>query len=331
MAASSEPRWMTGSPGGWICGLCPRHCIWNSRTPLGRCSVRGLVDGVPALPGWGRCVSLSLDPIEKKPLYHFRPGSMILSTGPAGCNLSCSFCQNWEISQRDSPTRLVGAEDLAIAALSGGSCGIAFTYTEPVVWFEYILEVSPLVRAMGGSVVMVSNGYVEQAPLEEYLHAVDAWNIDLKAWSPAFYTDRCGGGLEPVLSTISRIATHGSHLEITFLLIPGENDDPGEWAGMAAWLEEHAGRSTPLHISRYFPRYRMKTPSTPPDMIARAVEVFSKHLDFVYPGNLGGECDTACPSCGTLLIKRFGYAVDVLGISDGRCMKCGRDISVIGG
>lgn len=328
-AASTDPRWVARAGDGWQCLLCPRRCVWNERTPLGRCRVRGLSGGGPSLPGWGRCVGISTDPIEKKPLYHFHPGTAVLSTGPAGCNLSCSFCQNWEISQQESPTRLVAPADLARAAVSGGSSGLAFTYTEPVVWLEYIVETAPLVRRDGGFVVMVSNGYVEEGPLDELLAVTDAWNVDLKGWRESFYRGLCGGSLEPVLRSIERIAGSGRHLEVTYLLIPGENDDPADWPGMASWLSDHAGRGTPLHISRYFPRYRMDSPPTPPDTIRRAVDAFSEKLDFVYPGNLGGECDTLCPDCGTVLIERAGYSVRIVSISSGRCMKCGRDVGIV--
>ncbi|MDM7991916.1 MAG: AmmeMemoRadiSam system radical SAM enzyme [Candidatus Fermentibacter sp.] len=318
-----------GNGGAWRCLLCPRRCLWTAREPLGRCRVRGLSGGSPSLPGWGRCVGISADPIEKKPLYHFHPGTMVLSTGPAGCNLSCSFCQNWEISQQESPTRLVAPADLASAAVSGGSSGLAFTYTEPVVWLEYIVETAPIVRRAGGFIVMVSNGYVEPGPLDELLEVTDAWNVDLKGWRDSFYRGLCGGSREPVLRSIERIAGSGRHLEVTFLLIPGENDDPADWPEMASWLSDHAGRATPLHISRYFPRYRMDRPPTPPDTIRRAVEAFSKRLDFVYPGNLGGECDTLCPECGTVLIERSGYSVRIAAMSSGRCMKCGRDVGIV--
>lgn len=329
MAHSTEPRWITRIDGGWCCGLCPHHCLWTPENPTGKCRIRGLRDGVPALPGWGGCVSLAIDPVEKKPLYHFHPGASVLSTGPAGCNLSCSFCQNWEISQRESSTRLVQPEDLVGMALSRGSGGMAFTYTEPTIWFEYVMATAPLVREAGGFTVMVSNGYVESGPLDEYLKVINAWNIDLKGWSDRFYPEFCGASIKPVLASIEKVAASGSHLEVTFLVIPGLNDDPREWEAMGSWLASHAGRRTPLHVSRYFPRYRLETPPTPLETISRAVESFRAHLDFVYPGNVAGEENTLCPSCGALLIRRSGYSVEKAGISGGRCIGCGADAGVV--
>jgi pyruvate formate lyase activating enzyme len=176
---------------------------------------------------------------------------------------------------------------------------------------------------------MVSNGYVEEGPLEEYIGVTDAWNIDLKGWSKDFYRSRCGGERDAVLRTISRIAASDNHLEVTFLVIPGENDIEAEWAEMASWLSCNAGRSVPLHISRYYPRFRMENPPTPAGTIERAVEVFSEKLDFVYPGNMGGECDTLCPSCGAVLIERDGYNVKVVGIKAGQCSQCGLGAGVV--
>lgn len=324
-----EPRWIEKTGSGWRCTLCPHGCRWSESSPLGLCRVRGLVESRPALPGWGRCVSLALDPIEKKPLYHFLPGSTILSTGPAGCNLSCTFCQNWTISQGDAPTRLVEPEELAHLALEGGSCGIAFTYTEPVIWFEYIAETAPLVREGGGAVVMVSNGFVNPAPLEEYLGFTDAWNIDLKGWSPDFYRRLCGGDRDAVLATIRRVARSDAHLEITFLIIPGENDRPSEWEEMSSWIASEAGPEVPLHISRYFPRYRLQNPPTSPDTIHRAVEAFSAKLKFVYPGNLSCEGNTLCPRCGSCAVRRMGWSIDASGLSNGSCLKCGEPLGII--
>ncbi len=325
----TEVRWTERLDRGWRCVLCPRGCVWDESAPLGFCRVRGLVDGSPGLPGWGRCVSLAVDPIEKKPLYHFLPGSDILSTGPAGCNLSCSFCQNWEVSQREAPTRLVRPDELAAMATGRGSAGIAFTYTEPTVWFEYIAETAPLVRAREGAVVMVSNGYVNPAPLRDYLGFTDAWNVDLKGWSRDFYRNLCGGERDAVLGTIATIAASGRHLEVTFLVIPGENDSEDDWREMARWLRDNAGGSVPLHISRYHPGYMLKTHPTAPGTIMRAVDVFSEYLCFVYPGNLPSDRPTACPSCGEILIRRSGMQAEVLCPPTGRCPACGGETGVV--
>lgn len=327
-----EVEWVEREEAGWRCKLCPQHCLWNDKSPLGLCRVRGLVEGEPGLPGYGQCVSLSIDPIEKKPLYHFLPGSQILSTGPAGCNLRCDFCQNWTISQTDdTPTRFVSPDDLADLAFREGSRGVAFTYTEPTIWFEYIADVAPLVRERGGSVVMVSNGYVNPDPLERYLEITDAWNVDLKAWTERFYKERCKGHRDPVFDNIARISESDCHLELTFLVIPGENDDPEEWKSTASWLAENVGPKTVLHISRYFPSYRLKRSSTPVEKLRQAKEAFSEVLEYVYLGNVHFEqADTLCSSCGQVLVNRSGYRVRVSGVSDdGRCTSCGEPAPLV--
>jgi pyruvate formate lyase activating enzyme len=325
-----EPRWLREEEDGWRCTLCPQACLLSAESPSGLCRVRGLVEGEPALPGYGRCVSLAIDPVEKKPLYHFLPGSSILSTGPAGCNLSCRFCQNWTISQTgDAPTRYVDPHDLADLAMSQGSAGVAFTYTEPTIWFEYIEDTAPLVRSRGGAVVMVSNGYVNPKPLRRYLELTDAWNVDLKAWSDDFYTRLCGGHLKPVMTTIETIAASPVHLEVTLLIIPGENDAPEDWRGMAEWLAEAAGPGLPVHLSRYFPRYRHQGRVTPESMLVEARGVFSEYLHHVYLGNVGSVSDTLCPACGAVLVSRSGYRGRPVGVDDGRCVSCGGNVTVV--
>lgn len=319
------------SKGTWRCVLCPRGCTFHGSSGMGYCRVRGVADGVPTLPGYGRCVSLSIDPIEKKPLYHFLPGSTVLSTGPAGCNLSCRFCQNWSISQEsDVHTRYVSPEDLARMALSGGSSGLAYTYTEPTIWLEYIMDSAPLVHELGGAVVMVSNGMVNPGPLDELIEVTDAWNVDLKSWSPEFYRKLCGGERDVVLGTLRRLAASDRHLEVTFLVIPGENDIRSQWSEMAAWLAGECGRGTVLHISRYFPRYRLGRPPTPTETLLEAVEVFGKELSYVYLGNVNaGPSDTLCPSCGAVCVTRSGMGAEVTGLTGSSCSACGFDTGMI--
>lgn len=327
-----EAEWFSRTEDGWRCVLCPRGCEFGENsTGRGMCKIRGVKEGIPYLPGYGECVSLSMDPIEKKPLYHFLPGSRILSTGPAGCNLTCDFCQNWNISQRDDvPTRFVPPDKLADLALSGGSTGIAFTYTEPTIWYEYITDTAPLVRDRGGAVVMVSNGEVNPRPLEKYLELTDAWNVDLKSWSSDFYSGHCTGSRETVLRTLSTLAASDCHLEVTFLVIPGENDDPVEWREMADWIAEECGKDTVFHISRYFPGYRLKREPTPIQTLTKAREVFSEKLDYVYLGNVSTDfSDTKCPSCGALCVDRKGLTVSPRGLRDGKCASCGHDLNIV--
>ncbi|MEN8209311.1 MAG: AmmeMemoRadiSam system radical SAM enzyme [Candidatus Fermentibacteria bacterium] len=327
-----EPRWFAKDENGWKCLLCPRNCFFKKNSSsLGYCRVRGFKEGKPYLPGYGECVSLVVDPIEKKPLYHFLPGSSILSTGPAGCNLSCDFCQNWSISQNKGvPTRYASPEDLTEMSLTGESRGIAFTYTEPTIWYEYIADSAPLVRQKGGAVVMVSNGEINLDPLLKLIEITDAWNVDLKSWSDGFYNKHCGGNRDTVLQTIRTLARSSCHLEITFLIIPQENDDPGEWREMAEWISGECGSDTVLHISRYFPRYKLRQQPTRIDTLQKAREVFSNKLHHVYIGNVALEkSDTFCPSCGALCIERNRWRVSTDGMTDGKCASCGHSLNIV--
>lgn len=275
-----SPEYTLNQGAGTKCLICPHECSWNSMNPRGLCRVRG-VD----LAGYGQCIGMAVDPIEKKPLAMFRPGSAVLSTGPPGCNLCCSHCQNWQSSQGSPPTRYVPPAELAEAAMRS-SDGLAFTYTEPVVWFEYVMDTAPLVRAMGGFTVMVSNGFVNPGPLRDLLTVSDAWNVDLKAWRGDFYRRNCNGSIEPVLETLRAIAASGVHLEVTYLLIPGENDRETDWAGAAEWIATNCGAETPFHVSRYFPSYRMTRPATQAEEVKRAAAVFRRHLGNVFVGNV---------------------------------------------
>ncbi len=247
---------------------------------MGLCRVRGAGN-----PQYGRCIGLAVDPVEKKPLSRFKPGTKVLSTGPNGCNLSCMNCQNWRSSQHQVRTVYLSPEELAQAALSK-SDGLAFTYTEPVLWYEYILDTAPLVRSGGGYTVMVSNGYVNPDPLRELIQVTDAWNIDLKAFTNSFYRDVCGGDLSTVLNSVKQVAESHCHLELTWLLIPGMNDYPGEVREAAIWIAENAGPDTPLHVLRYFPEYRMDIQATPVSLLERTVSLFREHLSDVISGNV---------------------------------------------
>lgn len=280
MEHGRSPEFTLKEEAGIRCLICPHRCLWTGSNPHGLCRVRG-----ESLSGYGRCIGMAVDPIEKKPLAMFRPGARLLSTGPPGCNLACSHCQNWQSSQGSPPTLFRTPAELAESAVKC-SDGIAFTYTEPVTWYEYVMDTAPMVRALGGIAVMVSNGYVNPEPLKRLISVTDAWNVDLKAWSDDFYRTNCGGTLQPVLETLVAIARSGVHLEVTYLVIPGENDSETDWDRAAAWLSENCGEETPLHVSRYFPRYRQTRPATSVECVFRAAEVFSGHLRNVFPGNV---------------------------------------------
>jgi pyruvate formate lyase activating enzyme len=280
--------------------------------------------------GYGRAVSLSLDPIEKKPLYHFHPGRVILSTGPNGCNLDCQFCQNWEISQQEVPTEYVEPQKLVDLAAKSNSIGLAYTYTEPFIWFEYLLDACRLAHEKGLVNVLVTNGTVNREPLEELLPLIDAMNIDLKSMDAGFYKKTCRGDLPTVLDTIR--TTHGRcHLEITNLVIPGLNDSEKNVDDLVNFVKS-VDPLIPLHLSRYFPQYKTRMEPTPESTLIRFYDRALADLKYVYLGNvsLPGKEDTRCPECGSLLIERRGYRTAVVGINKQRCRSCGRRADVIG-
>ncbi len=311
------------------CTLCPNACV-IAPGKRGRCRVRSNQKGELIPNGYGVVVSAANDPIEKKPLYHFLPGSRILSVGCNGCNLSCVFCQNWEVSQRDIPGRFLSPEELATLGGMDDSRGVAFTYSEPLVWFEYILDTAVLLREKGLKVVLVTNGVINPEPLEELLPFVDAMNIDLKSIDPDFYRRYCGGDfLATVKHTIAKAFEAGVHLEVTNLLIPGCNDSEEEVGRLAEWVAS-VSREIPLHISRFFPCYQMQNlPPTPLDSMYQAFSEAKERLHFVYLGNLRDEeaQTTYCPQCEEAVIKRGAF----FGVRDNRlkggaCPNCGTKI-----
>ncbi len=307
------------------CRLCPHRCRIMDATP-GKCGARWNRGGTLVAESYGRTVTANIDPIEKKPLYHFLPGSTILSIGPNGCTLTCDNCQNWEISQERVPTQYVAPEDLPALAARDGSIGAAFTYTEPLLWFEYLKDALPLLRAKGLKSVLVTNGFLEEEPAREIAPLVDAFNVDLKGIRDEFYREHCGGRVEPVKRFIE-IAAAVSHVEVTNLVIPGLNDAPEDLEALVSWL---AGVSAdiPLHFSRFFPQYRMsELPATPRAALERAYEIGRKKLRYVYVGNImiEGTEDTRCASCGAAVVKRAGYRAETLG-SGGKCPKCGTQV-----
>lgn len=315
------------------CGLCPQFCkISEGKT--GICGTRTAAGGRLELLNYGEYTALAVDPIEKKPLYHFYPGSDILSIGGKGCNLSCVFCQNCEISQGEAMTRRIEPKQLASRAENCGprNIGVAFTYNEPLIWFEFIRDTAPLVRKNGGKIVLVTNGFVNPEPLGELLPLVDAMNIDLKAFDDGFYRKYCGGRLEPVKESIASAVRAGVWVEATLLLIPTLNDAPEAVRAQAEWLAS-LSKDIPFHISRYHPCHKLALPPTPFESMAKAHEVASEHLNYVYLGNVGDPeyARTACPSCGRTLIERSGYRTKLPGLKGKKCANCGADIAVARG
>ncbi len=279
--------WQPGENLQVECLLCPHHCRINpGRTGL--CLARKNENGRLMAEAYGRVTSLALDPIEKKPLRFFYPGSSILSVGLYGCNFRCGFCQNWSIAQRKAPYQMILPDELAGLAeqeKSRGNIGLAYTYNEPLVGFEYVLDCARLIRRQSMKNVLVTNGFINQEPLEELLPLIDAMNIDLKAWQPDFYRTICRGELQPVLETIRRSAA-SCHVEITTLLIPGLNDQAGDIEALAAWLAD-IDPNMPLHLTRHHPDYQMPEPQ-PIDLrrMSLLAEIAGKHLKKVLLGNV---------------------------------------------
>lgn len=270
---------------GVRCHLCPVACV-VSDGKSGACGVRSNRGGVLYSDIYGSITSCSLDPIEKKPLYRYHPGEFILSFGTKGCNFHCDFCQNWRISQdMDAPAEAISSDEMIRRAKECGSFGIAYTYNEPFIWYEFVLDSARLARKNGLENVLVTNGYVNTEPLEELLPYIDAMNIDLKAFNDDFYRKQCGGKLNNVLETIKRSA-RSCHVELTTLIIPGLNDSADDIKREAEWIRDNAGRETPLHLSRYFPCYKMKLPPTPVETLERSREIALKSLKYVYLGNV---------------------------------------------
>ncbi len=311
------------------CVLCPNFCI-ISDGKKGICRVRTNRKGVLYADSYGEVISLSIDPVEKKPLYHFHPSSQILSTGPNGCNFSCGFCQNSEISQSEAFTRSVPPDELAELASKDGSIGVAYTYTEPFIWFEYIRDAGKLVHERGLVNVLVTNGYVNEEPLRELLPLVDAMNVDIKSIKPEFYSKVCGGKLEDVLRTVE-IAAKSCHIELTNLIITNYNDTEDDFEKLTDWVYS-VNPSIPLHFSRYFPHYKFTEPQTPVETLKRAYKIAKSKLKYVYVGNIALEntSDTFCTECGNTLVTRSFYHIKPNGIKNGKCKSCGSPVDFDG-
>ncbi len=315
------------------CLLCPQDC----RIPPGKvgfCRVRKNEDGVLYATKYGRCASYAMDPIEKKPLYHFYPGTYIFSLAAFGCNLRCRHCQNWELSQGDGEDlEMLPAQAVAVAekwSHPRHRCiGLAYTYSEPLVWIEMVRDTATLAKERGLKNVLVTNGYVTEAPLRGILPVIDAMNVDVKAFTKDFYQKVCSGRLDPVLRTVEIAHKEGCHVEVTTLLITDLNDGPEEVSNLVDWL---AGVSAdiPLHFSRYFPNYEMDRPPTPLASLKRAAAIAKEKLHYVYVGNAWeiDASETTCPSCGAILVHRDGYTADPSGLEGVKCRACGAEASI---
>jgi len=323
--------WHLRDDGRVQCDLCPRACRLREGQ-RGLCFARARRDDQLVLTAYGRSSGFCVDPIEKKPLYHFRPGSGVLSFGTAGCNLACRFCQNWDISKAvddDVAAEEASPDDIATAAARLGVESVAFTYNDPVVFHEYAVDVARACRPRGIATVAVTAGYVNAEPRAEFYALMDAANIDLKSFDDNFYRRYCGGRLTPVLETLEYVRRHTSTwLEITTLLIPGLNDSPEEISALAAWVAAHLGEDTPLHFSAFHPAFRLTDrPPTPPSTLAQARRIaLARGLRHVYTGNIDdpeGQT-TRCHACGAVLVGRDWYRLTAWGLDgSGRCRACG--------
>ncbi|MFC1850546.1 AmmeMemoRadiSam system radical SAM enzyme [candidate division CSSED10-310 bacterium] len=311
------------------CQLCPHQCLISPQK-VGVCKVRKNIQGTLFALSYGKATGLAFDPIEKKPLYHFYPNSSILSLGPNGCNFSCEFCQNWHISQVDSSTTAVTPEKIVELCLQHQAIGIAYTYSEPLIWYEFVIETARQARAKGLQNVLVTNGYINPEPLQNLLPVIDALNIDIKSMDDEFYKKYCGSRLEPVLETV-RIAHHSCHLEITNLIIPTLNDSAAHFEQLATWLAE-LSPDIPIHFSRYFPHFNLKLPPTPTGTLHQAREIAARHLHYVFLGNIMDQSASSsyCPSCQALLIIRDGYRTSKQNVANGKCSQCGQAVKIIG-
>lgn len=307
------------------CRLCPHYCtIADGDT--GICRVRKNEKGILYTLNYGKISGHGYDPIEKKPLYHFYPASIIFSIGSFGCNLACDFCQNYQTVYDSSYAKFIEAEEIISLSQKNNSIGIAFTYNEPSIWYEYVLDIAKKAKEKGLKNVLVTNGYINEEPLKALIPYIDAMNIDLKAIKDPFYKNICKGSLEPVLNTIE-IASKNTHVEVTNLLIEGANSQLEELEELGKRLAS-INKRTPLHLSRYFPAYKMKLPATSIEILLRAKEILNKYLDYIYVGNVFGmDNGTYCPNCNYKLVDRNIWT-RIIGIENAKCINCGIDIDI---
>ncbi|MEK7274311.1 MAG: AmmeMemoRadiSam system radical SAM enzyme [Candidatus Desantisbacteria bacterium] len=313
------------------CHICPRECV-ISEGKAGICCGRVNHRGKLYAKTYGECSSIAMDPIEKKPLYHFYPGSQILSIGTTGCNLKCQFCQNWHISQvshESVSTQGISPEEIVKYAKKYNSIGVAYTYNEPFIWYEYVLDTAKMIKQAGLKNVLVTNGYINEQPLLELLPYIDALNIDIKSIEDSFYQEICGGvRLNPVLNTIKLSKKNGRWVELTNLVIPTLNDSSHQINNLINWILEEIGDSIPLHFSRYSPNYKMNLEPTPISTLERIYNQALQRLKYVYIGN---ACEinmdnTCCPMCNKIVIQRKGYFVSQYNLKGGQCVWCGAEI-----
>jgi len=316
------------------CSLCAHRCIIQPGK-TGICGVRKNESGKLAATTYAKVSSVGPDPIEKKPLNHFLPGTSVLSLGSVGCNFRCDFCQNWSISQEYTTRGLrdIQPEELPRMAAGYNCKSISWTYNEPTIWYEYTLDGAKLAKANGLGTSYVTNGYITEEALRELAPHLDAMNIDVKAFTEEFYQRRSKARLQPVLDTCELAVKLDIHIEITYLVIPGQNDDPGEMKSFCRWAADALGPGTPIHFSRFHPDYNFRLAKSTPMETLKAAHRTAKDagLRFVYLGNVP-HCDeenTYCPECGHLEMERYGLRLVNDRTKDGKCSQCGADLHMV--
>jgi pyruvate formate lyase activating enzyme len=312
------------------CNLCPRNCK-ISQNNRGICDVRENKNGELFSLVYGKIASMNVDPIEKKPLFHFAPGTDCLSIATVGCNLKCSFCQNWEISH---PKEIVGKElspeEIIEFNNKYNSPGIAYTYTEPTVFYEYALDIMKLAKKQGLYNIWVSNGFTNIEPIKKIAKYLDAINVDMKG-DIEFYQKLCGiPNEDPIRQALKEYKKQNVWIEITNLIIPGYNDKSEQIENLVKWIKENLSVNTPIHFSRFYPQYQLtNVKPTPVETLEKAVEIAKKHLNYVYLGNVPGNKheNTYCPKCNSLVIERFGLKIKKFSL---KCNKCGEHVIIKG-
>ena len=315
------------------CVLCPRECVIDD-LERGYCGVRENRDGTYYTLVHSRPCSAHIDPIEKKPLFHFLPSSLSFSIATVGCNVLCKFCQNWEISQ--TRPEMVKSYDMppkevARIARENKCASIAYTYTEPVIFTEYMYDSAVAGHEVGVQSAMISNGYIKAEPMKDLCGVLDAVKIDLKAYTERFYKELVAGELRPVLDTLVLLKKENMWFEIVYLVIPGQNDDPKELADMCKWIAAELGVDVPVHFTRFTPQYRLTNlPPTPVKTLKRSREIgLNAGLHYVYVGNVPGHEgeNTYCPGCNKIMIRRVGFTIGENNLTEGKCPKCGHQIA----
>ncbi|AGI48372.1 Pyruvate-formate lyase-activating enzyme [Thermoplasmatales archaeon BRNA1] len=316
-----------------VCDLCPHHCRIK-KDGFGLCNSRKNVEGRLVAYNYGRISSIAVDPIEKKPLYHYYPATSVFSVGGIGCNLRCQYCQNYPISMDafgKKRTTYKSPEDIVALCRQQKFGRIAFTYNEPSIWYEYIMDV--MEEDPDLDLVLVTNGMIEEEPLRDLCKVTGAMNIDVKAFNESFYSKLCGGKLEYVKKTCEIVHASKVHLELTYLVIPGYNDDEDDILEFVKWVRDSLSPDVPVHFNRFHPDYNMMTvPMTPAETLLRCKEIAEDNgLNYAYVGNILADdaTDTYCPECGASVIKRTGYSVSILGLDGDRCAFCKHKLNIV--